>query len=671
MALTRMLVGDVTAHESECRCYVGTALFLRFSNDTHSFLQVAHSSQTRNVSASTTSHPMQDHQPEITLVTASTPTTLVYQYGCRIDRDSEALADEQYRKAHTLYNALIAQIREIVQGARDYCMNVAPPEARVIERQIDALTEAFAAARADNNEPLMKTIAAQRRECWSKMKPIMAATRKTQRETLTSRFYGRIKASAGGELHTLKAAAIADGLGGDTAAATLDAALQGYQKSIATGGMPHFRRVDEVDSNILVIAAHRSGGVPVSDFTDGTFRPVAITLRGEQVRRKYHGFVYRAGPMSSKSWVSGTLEMHRPLPADAGVAQVTLKRARIGQRYRYFLQFVCVLSGATAEPVATPKKKLVAVHMGWSERDDGLTVAAICGTGEAGDATLVKLPDNVARALDNCERAQAQRDTLFNDSVTGIKAALAAMEPRIADEQLRDNVAAIRKLPTTHIAPSRLHRVIARCAALGVATEPLTRWAELDRRLWAATAFGSRKAAMARRYFYRGIAAHLARGYDCCAVTDIDLRAAAKKVDEVTGEKSDFNSKARSNRVRAALSEFRGALVQAFSSAGGVVVAAEYAPLASTCSACGHDAIIDDRADYQQQSCPSCGEHYGRKANAAANLHQLVSGVSNLADDCRLEAAEKAAVAATARVEKLKKMQEAARKKHSENSAVA
>ena len=36
------------------------------------------------------------------------------------------------------------------------------------------------------------------------------------------------------------------------------------------------------------------------------------------------------------------------------------------------------------------------------------------------------------------------------------------------------------------------------------------------------------------------------------------------------------------------------------------------------------------------------------------------------ATEKRLEAAEKAAVAATARVEKLKKMQEAARKKHSE-----
>ena len=165
--------------------------------------------------------------------------------------------------------------------------------------------------------------------------------------------------------------------------------------------------------------------------------------------------------------------------------------------------------------------------MGWSARDDGLTVAAVCGSGEASDATLAKLPDNVAQALDNCERAQSQRDTLFNDSIADIKLALATMEPLIDDEQLRDNVAAIRKLPTTHIAPSRLHRLIARTTALGVATEPLTRWAELDRRLWAATAFGSRKAAMSRRYFYRGIAAQLARSYECCAMTDVDLRAAA------------------------------------------------------------------------------------------------------------------------------------------------
>ena len=140
-------------------------------------------------------------QSAVTLITASTPSTLVYQYGCRLDRDAEAIADIQFREAHRLYNNVVAKIREIVQGARDYCNSVAPAEAHPIQANIEALNDAFAAARAADDEPLMTSIATERSACWKARSPIMDATRKAHRTALTERFYGRIKGNADSELH--------------------------------------------------------------------------------------------------------------------------------------------------------------------------------------------------------------------------------------------------------------------------------------------------------------------------------------------------------------------------------------------------------------------------------------------------------------------------------------
>jgi Putative transposase DNA-binding domain len=633
-----------------------------------------------------------------TLVCGSRPKVMVFQYGCRVDDEAIKTAQEQFFKAHTLYNALVAKIREISQAARECVMNAAPEEAHALQSTIDALTVDFAAAKAADDEPKMKDIAAARKAAWIAMKPLLKSARTAIKTQLKDDYYSRIGKNVGTDTYSIKVAAVAAGLGGDTASDVLDSALQAYEKSMAKGGMPHFRRAHEVTSETLMIAAHRGGGIPTEAFTSGNYMPVQIKLRGDVRRRVYHPFEFRAGAASEKRWISGTVEMHRALPLHAGVAEVRLKRARIGNAYRWYLQFVCVMSEQSFEqPSAAaerpPKKPLAAVHFGWAQRDDGREIAAIADGNDAANVTMIHLPTSIEHTLDAAEAKQSERDHWFNQNIEAMRESLRALLPaNLEDPSTRPNTANALALATneilqarvlamwrtraTHISHSKLHALIIALQQAGVEDSVLTRWANGDNdmkgdlSMWSSHSHGVRRASMQRRSFYREVAAKLAREYDAVVISDIDLAEAAVKVNTATGEKSDFNAAARSGRVRAALSQLKDAIKNAFAREGGVVLASNYDAVASICSDCGSSHLLTDDADHLQQRCQDCGAKHHRKVNAARNLWRSVDGGDDIVGSARVEAAEKEAAAALAKVERLKKMQDAKRKKSDESNAL-
>jgi hypothetical protein len=604
--------------------------------------------------------------PAISLISASRPTTLVYEYGVRIDRDAIDLSEDQFQRAHHLYNEIIARIREIVEASRAFCSEKSSPAAKEIDAQIAQLTDSFKAAKAADNEDEMKRIATARRELWAQQKPLMAEVRNTHKLELIQRFYSRISKSAGGELHALKIAAVSAGLGGDSAEDVITSALQAHQKSKSSGGMPHFRRADEIVQQTLMIAAHRGGGVPVTDITDGSYRPVSVSLRGDYRRRVFHGFQFRAGSAVSGKWISGTIEMHRALPTDAGVAEIRLKRTRVGQHYRWHLQFICVLSKTEKSVSSTVgKKPLVAVHCGWAARDDGRVVAGIAHSQDVGSARLYSIAPDVERLLDRAAALQSERDLMLNTAYRGIRSWLTSIVCDTLDPVLMERVQRmVNTTSFTQVAPHRLHKLIAQLQRAGYAQSDASQWADTDRKMWRTQAFSQRKALMRRRYEYRQLACELASNYEACVLTDLDLKTAAMKVDEFSGEKTEFSAKARAGRVRAALSEFRSAIINAFSREGGVVLASAGANVARTCSVCQHNGGLSDvDKDPQQQQCPGCGERYARKANAATNLFALTVSKSERVGEARIEAAELALKAANVKAERLKKQQDALRKK--------
>jgi len=610
---------------------------------------------------------------EVTLIAGSKPNVLVYNYGCRIDADTRNLALDQFSRAHSLYNNLVAFVRSVADGAQAFTMERAPAATRALAAEVEALSEQFKKAKSRDDEPAMKAIAEQRRAAWKQLGEQLRAVRAAHKTELRERFYSRITKASGSEMHALLVAAINAGLGNDTAADVISSVLQAYQKSIPRGGRPHFRRAHEIRGETLLIAAHRGGGIPVAEISNGTYRPVAITLRGEQRRRVYHSFVFRAGAAVDQKFITGTVELHRPLPPDAGVAEIRLKRSLVGLSERWHLQFVCTLNHVGSHPGAgsseregKAKAPLAAVHLGWALRDHRRIVAAVASGTAEDSVSYIELPSSVERALDQVEFRHSERDALFNDREAAIRASLEriAASTVLADEareDLRELIVRTAGLPSRQISFTRLHQIRRRSAACGASDPAFDNWADADRKLWEAAAFGARRASNQRRWAYRQVASILARGFECVALYDLDLAESAKKVDTVTGEKADLAASARSGRVRAAISELASAIKQAVTREGGVVLGVTTA-VTTQCADCHAEGSMHALPqDSQIVACKACGAKQHRKANAARNIYRQVTGERIAA--ARDEAIADEIAAAERKVERLKKMQKAARLK--------
>lgn len=156
---------------------------------------------------------------------------LIYEYGVRLDHDCLMAVGDQIFKARRLYNALVACIREIVNEMRDLVLQHAGPEALAIQSRIEALTEAFDAAHANNNEGMMKQIAIERQALWPNLVELVKAAREAHRSEIQERFLNRIGNKTTCDTYQLRCQAVAEGLGWATANQVLDAALVAFKES--------------------------------------------------------------------------------------------------------------------------------------------------------------------------------------------------------------------------------------------------------------------------------------------------------------------------------------------------------------------------------------------------------------------------------------------------------
>ena len=165
---------------------------------------------------------------------------LVYEYGVRLDKESQKLAGDQITLARRLYNDLVAAIRDIVNGLQAYVLSQAGSAANDLQRKILALGTAFEAARARGDREAMKRIADERRPLWRELGDALRETRRVHRAALQRDYLSRIGKNATCETYRIRCQAVAGGLGWATANAVLDAALIAFRKSLAHGRAPRF-----------------------------------------------------------------------------------------------------------------------------------------------------------------------------------------------------------------------------------------------------------------------------------------------------------------------------------------------------------------------------------------------------------------------------------------------
>jgi hypothetical protein len=541
-----------------------------------------------------------------------------YEYGVRLDDGVRVAVWDQIIRARRLYNELIAAMRGIYDEMQAFTIERAGTEAAALLARIQALNEAFKAARADNDEPRMKMVAEERRGCWRELSPLLKAARKEHKTEIGERFLVRIGKSNRADTYHIRCRYADEGMGFGTANAVLDRALKAWNDSMAKGKPPMFSSGAEKRQDTLVLQFTKAGGIPAAAIMAGQSKELAIDAKPG--KRRYGTFAFRLGAAKAKTYATGEIQLHRPLPEGASIpgARLVCKKVADGEEYRLQL----VVNDPAGVVAHDGRKPLLAVHFGWAAVDGGRHIATVNDTQDPSTAQVILLPGDIEDDLDKAAAIQSARDTA-RDALKG----MLGQWPMTGDEALDAEISAIQKLPAQYISQARLHGLIERCWREGHENQPdwLREWKALDNRRWQATVGVAQRARNRRGNFYTELAIGWCSQYQAIVIEPLSLKEAAVVVDEMTGERTEFAKKARAGRVVAAVSELAEAIRwQAIKH--GTALLEENPPTVSTCSHCGSTNIMPSATDALSLCCQDCGAETGRKANASAVLFQSCCG---------------------------------------------
>lgn len=585
----------------------------------------------------------------------------VYEFGVRLDPESDKAADDQIWRSRHLYNDLIALMRRVYDEMQVWVLERAGAGARELNKKVDALTEQFAAARAANDEAAMRTVAAERRAAWRELAQALGLVRKEHATDLRKLFYARIGNNSTTDTYQLRCKAVDDGLGWATATRALDRALMAWKASMKIGRPPRFARADEIQQDTLTLQFTVAGGVAAERLFDGSHGELRLRPSAPAGRRSYGAFEFRLGAAKAGTYAAGTWQYHRPLPQGAMVALAGLVRRRVANKYKWAIQLVLRNPNHQAVPSA-PLRTLAAVHMGWALDDTGRQVAGIAEAADPGLAKLVYLPDDLESDLARAQEIQGLRDRARDEAVDALKQIDADAIANLSDGDLAF-FAGIKPLRPQYIAARKFYVAQAILRRSDASPAWLEKWVAEDRKAWQASVGIARRARARRRHFYRQVADELARTHSAVLVETLDLAAAALKIDEKSGERSEFAAAARRGRQVAALFELDQMIVAACEKYGRALFRMQGAPTVTTCAVCGGAHVQAVKETPREVECGDCGARGDRKLMGAACAWQMGEpGIEDRIVDYHADIARTKTEAKAAKVEKASKMAEGRRK---------
>lgn len=544
---------------------------------------------------------------------------LIFEFGIRLDKECIPAVSDQITLSRRLYNNIVDITRSTVESLYSFVVAKAGDEAIQAQATIEALTDAFKAAKAAADEPTMKRIALERREQWRVLSGLLKGARKEHRTEIQERFLSQIGRNSSCPTYQLRSKAVGDGLGWGTANAVLDAGLQAFKKSFALGKAPRFSAGAEIDQDCLTLQFTAAGGVAADVMLSGKQSDFILLPSGGCGPRKYGEFKFRLGAAKDGAYATGTWQYHRPLPDGASIALARLVRRRVGPHYKWAIQLLVKPKTPILENVGQ-RSPLVTVHFGWAADVDGRRIAAITDSADPGNAETVALPLSVEAGLNRSSEIQSMRDSKRDAIVPKVR----QIEiPDGAAEALTELMGKLRHTRPQDVSSNRLHFLCRLLREENLLPDWLEAWRKEDRMDWQDQVHIARRARNVRKTFYRELAINLGRKYDTIAIESLDLADAALKVNEENGEKSDFAKKARAGRVVAALYEFESAIRWATTKTGAALLEIT-GPTASVCSICG-GAMDAAPEDHQTLHCHACGAVLDRKQNGAAVAWQSVN----------------------------------------------
>lgn len=568
----------------------------------------------------------------IDIVPQTNASTLVYKYGIRLNLESIEWVDEQIRLSRQLYNQIIEKMREIHQEMQSFTIAQAGPEGQALQDMIEQLNLTFNAAKANNDEPAMKQIAQERREHWAKLSVILKRVRHEHRDTLIERFYSRIGRNATCATYQCRAEFVQNGLGQSTATRILENALRAWQMSMKKGKAPTFSKASEKQQDQLTIQFSTAGGCPIETIFAGKRKDFLIQYPKEKgfAPRSYTPFIFRLGAASAHCYARGTVQVHRPIPANTHISMVHLVRKRLGNRFFYELHLVAHLSEPITIAPAHRRKPLVALHFGWSvDEQGGRRLAGWSDNGQESDVKILRLPVSIETDLQASEALQSKRDVyrdeIFNQLKAWNKEGHQDNLPTEGESDLARYWNKIRKLPAQHVSANALHRIVNAMVYENWSIPSwLSTWDKVDQRMWVQAVHLARRARNRRKNYYEQVALDLVRNYETIFLDLPDLKESAQKVNPLTGETTALTPSARSGRVVAALFVLDAAIKWAACKHGCAVLKNDSGKTAGMCHVCGHTDLKTEAKDSQTLYCPNCKSTLDRKRNGAVNAWRIV-----------------------------------------------
>ncbi len=569
------------------------------------------------------------------------PTTRVYQYGAVPTSPYPEEAVEELFRANRLWNALV----EIHNGNADRwnqqrCKadaEYADVWARLTKIE-DEIVKAFARKRdarrragdRDADHPLIKAanndidaLKQRRRDLWKAGKPAKArADKRLNKKTLNRAFTDAVNA-AGRVGNT-----------GGLDAVTANEVLRNFKEARGRvfqnpGSHLRFHRFDGTGYRFYrfrdrAIGTTRDGVTLSYLFSRGPEDDRAFLLREGVPRRGAPRWRLRAkvaGGRTKESRVYAEFDIvvHRPIPDAAQINNAKLMRRRVGDRFRYTVNFSVRV--ADPDPVCSTTGS-IGVDIGFRGFPDGTMRAATIAVKTAdGMATQhMTLPKPYSDRMKHIETLQSelgktadklgQRITPFLKAGSVLpkehpkyalvhRVATAPSTVTMSFEQAYKMAAWFRKEPG--VLPPDVQKA-------------LMEWWNAYRRSYREMHNLKAKTLAWRREQYRIIATRLVGYRVPIGIEAIDLNVFAETKDV----ENPLSNRARSQRFLVAPSEFIGAIRNAAGREGVEVLEIPAPNTSRKCHGC--DTVNTELKSELEWVCPSCGMTHDRDENAAKNI---------------------------------------------------
>jgi len=552
----------------------------------------------------------------------------VYKYGLLPPTTNEALILEQISKAHKYRNILVEierERRELVAAVVGEHTDIEPIGKELIELKAkrDELREAIkkkrATTRTRSDEPdqrqAVRDMGIKIRECVGRLK--VAKTVLYASGDVTA----RLKAIDDRAKERIKIERAACGVYWGTyllAEQDIDAAKR--EKT-----PPHFKRWTG-DGRISVqlqggLGVPELWGVdtqiqidPLSPDAHDEAKPRGVRKLAQRTRLRMR---VQSDASKKPIWAEWPMIMHRPIPEGARIKVATVTRYRRDCR-RWDWELHLTVDIPEPEHRVLGGEGVVALNLGWCASYEHLNGGLRAGfllsdKHESYEATVAfSVIDRIAKS----ESLQSIRDKNKNEMHAKMSAWFDGREDLPVWLKERIQYLHAWKSPNKFASLARQWRAN-RFEGDNVGYETLEAWRYRDEHLQRYEAGMLRSAILDRREKYRLLAARMADQYRTLIIDTTDL-SEFQRSPRPEEERIEIDA-VKLNQRRAAAFALRGALVNAFRSAGKLVIQLKAGPITMPCHACGQ---LDpwDRIRSREHTCSNCSATWDQDWNACANL---------------------------------------------------